>query len=376
MSKLIKNDEPVMIVSPKLAVLLGDADKAIILQQIDYWLEHSNNIRDGYKWVYNSVADWQKQFLWISPSTLTRKLKSLEDQGLLITGNYNKRKFDKTKWYRIDYDEFNKIEKAFSQNDQTIMSFWVNGVSQNDITNTREYTDNNTDIINSNKFDYNEFIEWFNKLADKDLKNTEINRQYIKDLLNDGYTKEDLVNVIEYKVNEWKDDDKMNKYLRFRTLLSPNNFKRYLQDAKESLPSEPQKKKEKSSAKREKRKDPIEELIYQNKLFLEKFPDNEKVRAELKRLEQIRDERKRIDDLIYRYKLFLSEHPDNENEVIKAELKRLEQIRDELNKIDEQIHRGKLFLEKFPDNEKIRKTTEQLEQQRQDMIEKAMILSE
>lgn len=231
MSKLIKNDEPVMIVSPKLAVLLGDADKAIILQQIDYWLEHSNNIRDGYKWVYNSVADWQKQFLWISPSTLTRKLKSLEDQGLLITGNYNKRKFDKTKWYRIDYDEFNKIEKAFSQND---------------ITNTREYTDNNTDIINSNKFDYNEFIEWFNELADKNFRNVETNRQYIKDLLNDGYTKEDIVNVIEYKVNEWKDSEEMNKYLRFSTLLSPNNFERYLQDAKEFLPSEPQKKKEKS----------------------------------------------------------------------------------------------------------------------------------
>lgn len=341
MSKLIKNDEPVMIVSPKLAVLLGDADKAIILQQIDYWLEHSNNIRDGYKWVYNSVADWQKQFLWISPSTLTRKLKSLEDQGLLITGNYNKRKFDKTKWYRIDYDEFNKIEKAFSQNDQTIMSFWVNGVSQNDITNTREYTDNNTDIINSNKFDYNEFIEWFNKLADKDLKNTEINRQYIKDLLNDGYTKEDLVNVIEYKVNEWKDSEKMNMYLRFSTLLSPNHFEEYLQDAKDFLPSEPQEKRKRKVPLKEKERDPIDEQIHRGKLFLEKFPDNENVRAELKRLEQIRDERNRIDDKIHQYKLFLSEHPDNEET-----------------------------------GEKIRKELERLEQQRQDMIEKAMILSE
>ena len=206
MSKLITNEEPVMVISPKLAVLLGDADKAIILQQIDYWLDHSNNIRDGHKWVYNSVADWKRHFPWISTSTITRKLKSLEDQGLLITGNYNKRKFDKTKWYRIDYDEFKKIEKAFSQNDQTIMSFWVNGVSQNDKTNTRDYTENNTDTYNSNEFDYNEFIEWFNKLADKDLKNTEINRQYIKDLLNDGYTKDDIVNVIEYKVNEWKNN--------------------------------------------------------------------------------------------------------------------------------------------------------------------------
>ena len=374
MSKLIKNDEPVMIVSPKLAVLLGDADKAIILQQIDYWLEHSNNIRDGYKWVYNSVADWQKQFLWISPSTLTRKLKSLEDQGLLITGNYNKRKFDKTKWYRIDYDEFNKIEKAFSQNDQTIMSFWVNGVSQNDITNTREYTDNNTDIINSNKFDYNEFIEWFNELADKDLKNTEINRQYIKDLLNDGYTKEDLVNVIEYKVNEWKDSEKMNMYLRFSTLLSPNNFERYLQDAKEFLPSEPQEKRKRKVPLKEKERDPIDEQIHQGKLFLENFPDNEVIRAELKRLKQIRDELNKIDEQIHQGKLFLENFPDNE--VIRAELKRLKQIRDELNKIDEQIYGGKLFLSEHPDNEAIKKVIEKLEQQRQDMIEKAMILSE
>lgn len=286
MSKLITNEEPVMVISPKLAVLLGDADKAIILQQIDYWLDHSNNIRDGHKWVYNSVADWKRHFPWISTSTITRKLKSLEDQGLLITGNYNKRKFDKTKWYRIDYDEFKKIEKAFSQNDQTIMSFWVNGVSQNDKTNTREYTDNNTDIINSNKFDYNEFIEWFNELADKDLKNTEINRQYIKDLLNDGYTKEDLVNVIEYKVNEWKDNEKMNRYLRFKTLLSPNNFERYLQDAKEFLPSEPQKEKKRKVPLKEKERDPIEEKINQYKLFLEKFPDNEIIRKALERLEQ------------------------------------------------------------------------------------------
>lgn len=368
MSKLITNEEPVMVISPKLAVLLGDADKAIILQQIDYWLDHSNNIRDGHKWVYNSVADWQKQFLWISPSTLTRKLKSLEDQGLLITGNYNKRKFDKTKWYRIDYDEFNKIEKAFSQNDQTIMSFWVNGVSQNDITNTREYTDNNTDIINSNKFDYNEFIEWFNELADKNLENTEINRQYIKGLLNKGYTKEDLVNVIEYKVNEWKDDEKMNRYLRFKTLLSPNNFERYLQDAKEFLPSEPQKKKEKSSAKREKIKDPIDEQIHQIKLFLENFSDNEGIKAELKKLEQIRDELNKIDEQIHQGKL------DNEN--VRAKLKRLEQIKDGLNKINEQIYGGKLFLSENQDNEVIKKATEKLEQQRQDMIEKAMILSE
>lgn len=49
--------------------------------------------------------------------------------------------------------------------------------------------------------------------------------------------------------------------------------------------------------KRKKRKvDPIDELIYKNKLFLEKFPDNEIVREKLEDLEQIRDELNRLSE--------------------------------------------------------------------------------
>lgn len=366
MSKLITDEKPIVVL-PNLAKLLG-INEAIILQQIHYWLERSDNIHDGYKWVYNSIKDWNEQFKWLSEPTLKRKFKSLEDKGLLITGNYNKKKFDKTKWYRIDYNLLNEMGQRLYQNDTTIVSNCTNGKYQNDTTNTREYTENNTDTYNSNEFDYNEFIEWFNELADKNLEDKETNRQYIKDLLNKGYTKEDLVNVIEYKVNEWKDSEKMNKYLRFSTLLSLNHFEEYLQDAKESLPSEPQKKKEKSSAKREKRKDPIDEQIHQVKLFLDNFPDNEVTKAELKKLEQIRDELNKIDEQIHQGKL------DNEN--VRAKLKRLKQIRDELNKINDLIFGYKLFLSEHPDNEVTKKGIEKLEQQRQDMIEKAMILSE
>ena len=366
MSKLITDEKPIVIL-PSLAKLLG-INEAIILQQIHYWLERSNNIHDGYKWVYNSVAEWQKQFPWLAIATLKRKFKSLEDKGLLITGNYNKKKFDKTKWYRIDYNLLNEMGQRLYQNDTTIVSNCTNGKYQNDTTNTRDYTENNTDTYNSNEFDYNEFIEWFNELADKDFRNTETNRQYIKDLLNKGYTKEDLVNVIEYKVNEWKDDDKMNKYLRFSTLLSHNNFERYLQDAKEFLPSEPQEKRKRKVTLKEKERDPIDKQIRQVKLFLENFSDNEVIKAELKKLEQIRDELNKIDEQIHQGKL------DNEN--VRAKLKRLKQIRDELNKINDLIFGYKLFLSEHPDNEVTKKGIEKLEQQRQDMIEKAMILSE
>lgn len=102
--------EPPLMCMPSLAVLFGNSDEAIILQQIHYWLLRSNNVEDGYKWVYNSMENWQKQFPWIqSPKTLRKYFRDLEKRGLLVTGNYNKKKFDRTKWYRIDYDAFSNL---------------------------------------------------------------------------------------------------------------------------------------------------------------------------------------------------------------------------------------------------------------------------
>ncbi len=63
-SKLLLDSRPLVIV-PELACLLG-VSEAIILQQIHYWLEinrrDERNIKDGFAWTYNSVAEWQKQF--------------------------------------------------------------------------------------------------------------------------------------------------------------------------------------------------------------------------------------------------------------------------------------------------------------------------
>ncbi|OYP91578.1 DnaD domain-containing protein [Ligilactobacillus salivarius] len=142
MSNLLLDDRP-LVIQPKLAKLLGDLDEAVILQQIHYWLEKRLNIKDGYSWVYNSMVDWNKQFPWLSLKTLKRKFKSLEDKGLLITENYNKAKFDRTKWYRIDYDAFSNLGNALGQNDLTNVSNCPNAKGQNDTTNTIEYTENN-----------------------------------------------------------------------------------------------------------------------------------------------------------------------------------------------------------------------------------------
>ena len=119
MSKLLINEQPLQFL-PTLAKVLGNSDKALILQQIQYWLNNPKvgKEADGRKWIRNTVEEWHKQFPWIASKTVQRYLKDLEDKGILLTNNLNKVKFDRTKWYAIDYNELDKLTNALGQSDQ------------------------------------------------------------------------------------------------------------------------------------------------------------------------------------------------------------------------------------------------------------------
>lgn len=143
MSKLLINENPLQVL-PSLAVKTS-LNEAIVLQQIHYWLEKSEHIHDGRKWVYNSIDNWCEQFPFFSKSTVDRTFKSLCDRGLLIKGNYNKSKFDKTNWYSIDYDKLSQLENddGFKES-LPITSNWGNGEIQNEVDNTIDYNTENT----------------------------------------------------------------------------------------------------------------------------------------------------------------------------------------------------------------------------------------
>ena len=130
MSKLLIHDKPIMIL-PTLAQKIG-LNEAIILQQIHYWLVSSQHEKEGRKWVYNTYKEWQLQMPFWSESTIKRTIKSLEDQGYLLSANYNRLKMDKTKWYSIDYEKLNQLESdaqvfqkpSIGQNDSPLDSEW------------------------------------------------------------------------------------------------------------------------------------------------------------------------------------------------------------------------------------------------------------
>lgn len=127
-SPLLINEPPLQVI-PSLAVKIG-LNEAIVLQQFHYWLQRSNNQHDGYKWIYNSYPEWNKQFSFWSESTVKRTITSLENQGLLISSNFNKAGWDRTKWYRIDYGKL--VTRASGQNDPTVNSNCTDGSGQND----------------------------------------------------------------------------------------------------------------------------------------------------------------------------------------------------------------------------------------------------
>ncbi len=112
MSKLLINEPPLQVL-PTLAQDIG-LHEAIILQQIHYWVEINQkaekNFKDGYFWTYNSYQAWQRQFPFWTLRTIKGIIAKLEDQGLLIAGSFNKAKFDRTKWYRIDHKRLAEIE--------------------------------------------------------------------------------------------------------------------------------------------------------------------------------------------------------------------------------------------------------------------------
>src|SRR5438046_178015 len=77
-------DEPVLLVQPRLAVLLG-LDAALFLQQVHYWLRRSAHLIDGRPWIYNSYPAWRKQLPFWSEDQLGRLVGRLRQTGVLLT---------------------------------------------------------------------------------------------------------------------------------------------------------------------------------------------------------------------------------------------------------------------------------------------------
>jgi DnaD/phage-associated family protein len=116
MSKLLLDESPI-IVLPSLAQKVG-LNEAIIIQQIHYWIQKSKHVHEERLWIFNTYDDWKEQFPFWSISTIRRSIAKLEKLGFLFIGNFNRSPIDQTKWYSINYELLEGLNRPTAQNEQ------------------------------------------------------------------------------------------------------------------------------------------------------------------------------------------------------------------------------------------------------------------
>lgn len=119
--RLLFNEEPITI--NRLAANVLGLNEAIVVQQIHYWLNINEkakiNIHDGHVWTYNTYDVWQKEnFTFWSVKTVQRIFDKLVKLGIIIKGNYNKKKYDRTLWVTLDYDKLEELLVEYENNNE------------------------------------------------------------------------------------------------------------------------------------------------------------------------------------------------------------------------------------------------------------------
>lgn len=234
----------VRVFSQELAVKVG-MNEAILLHQIHYWLRISEHEYNGRKWVFNTYADWQKQFPYWSLNTVKRIVMRLEKMGLLLSDNFNKVKMDRTKWYSLDYEKLRELDDSYAEAGTEMESVWSDEEELDELfisskgaveqptvgkaipKSTTKITAEKEKNIKKSQL-IAEVIAYLNEKTSSSYKPAVKKTQsLISARLREGFTLEDFKKVIDIKTEQWGEDRYWSKYLRPSTLFG-TRFESYL----------------------------------------------------------------------------------------------------------------------------------------------------
>lgn len=141
----------------EIAVKYGMLE-AVLIEHLNFWITKNKandvNFYDGYYWTYSSTKALSELFPYASQKTISRALHHLEEEGLIVFGNYNKSSYDRTMWYALTekgYSTFHNgnfhlsdcqmdVEEMSNQNSQNVQP--IPDISTD--IETDKSTDNNT----------------------------------------------------------------------------------------------------------------------------------------------------------------------------------------------------------------------------------------
>ena len=213
-------------------------DEAIMYTYFSYWIAknkaNDKHFYDGYTWTYNSQKALTELFPFWNRAKIQRIIASLENQGLVIKGNYNQLAYDRTTWYALP-----KFEQSLVQN-QTVNCSDLNKTSFKseqpipiNYQLTKQLTTDNKDIVeqsSTTSVPYKEIVDYLNQKTNKNFKYTsKATQRLINARFKEKFTVDDFKTVIDTKTSQWLKDKKMSAYLRPDTLFG-TKFESYLNE--------------------------------------------------------------------------------------------------------------------------------------------------
>ena len=98
--------------------------EAVILNHIYYCCNHNRanrqNYHDGYFWTYNSIKAYELLFPYLSVKQIRGALNHLIEEEIIITGNYNKSSYDRTRWYALTPKGYILCQGEYEEIDEDI----------------------------------------------------------------------------------------------------------------------------------------------------------------------------------------------------------------------------------------------------------------
>ena len=110
----------------ELAEVYG-VKEAIMLNNIIYWIAtnraKNKNYIGGRTWTFSPIVDFKNYFTYWTDAQIRTVISNLVKKEVLIVDNFNKVKYDRTKWYALKHEEyflknFNPIDKTDKWNNK------------------------------------------------------------------------------------------------------------------------------------------------------------------------------------------------------------------------------------------------------------------
>jgi hypothetical protein len=145
-------------------------EESLVLTRIKYWIKVCGKTLSDNQglWIYNSQKQWQEQFQCFSLYKIKKIIYSLEIRGLLLSKKINAKKWNHTKWYSINEEEYNKLTKT------------INSADNNKILSIKNRPIELTKIDQSNNIQNNNYTNKYSS-CNAEETNSDINNKILEE---------------------------------------------------------------------------------------------------------------------------------------------------------------------------------------------------